>query len=324
MIFYHPDCDLHFNNYGIEIPIVDDRAIRVFNELKKSDPTLTFFPIENLPLITQIDLQRVHHKDYLVKIFGSESDLEKAMQICYELVDLDGNYNRYNPKNAKYSFTHARDILLKQIAMNYVAANSALNTGFSFFLGGGMHHAMSFAGRGFCLLNDTVVVLKKLQAEKKISHAWIIDIDAHKGDGTAELTFNNKSITTLSIHMKNGWPLNSGSSSDPWYIPSDLDIEVASGEEDQYLEKLKEGLNFLERNFPVPDLVMVINGADPYVLDVLPSADLLKLTKEQMLDRDKLVYNFFKRKNIPMSFVMAGGYGPSSWEIYYQFLHFVR
>lgn len=28
--FYHPDCDLRFSDYGIEIPIVDDRAAHVF------------------------------------------------------------------------------------------------------------------------------------------------------------------------------------------------------------------------------------------------------------------------------------------------------
>jgi acetoin utilization deacetylase AcuC-like enzyme len=207
--------------------------------------------------------------------------------------------------------------------MFYQASSKALQTGFSFFLGGGMHHAMSFSGRGFCLVNDIVIVLKKLQSENLINHAWVIDLDAHKGDGTAELTHDNPSISTFSIHMKNGWPLNQENKLDPCFIPNDLDIEIASGEEEKYLEKLKLGLLEFELKCPRPDLVIVVAGADPYSEDELPSSSLMKLSKEQMLARDKLVYHFFSEKNIPVSYCMAGGYGKKSWEIYFQFLHFV-
>jgi acetoin utilization deacetylase AcuC-like enzyme len=205
----------------------------------------------------------------------------------------------------------------------YLSSKSALRLGFSYFLGGGMHHAMSFSGRGFCLVNDIVIVLKKLLDEKAIQHAWVIDLDAHKGDGTAELTHNDPTITTFSIHMKNGWPLNQGGPNDPWFIPSNIDIEISAGEEEQYLSKLTNGLSHLESNFPRPDIVIVVDGADPYSEDALPSTALLKLSKEQMLERNKLVYHFLNDRNIPQSYCMAGGYGKKSWEIYFQFLHFV-
>jgi acetoin utilization deacetylase AcuC-like enzyme len=245
------------------------------------------------------------------------------MTTCFELIDNNGNFNRYNPEHARYSFSHARDIILRQVSMLYLSSKSALSLGFSYFLGGGMHHAMSFSGRGFCLVNDIVIVLKKLLDEKAIKHAWVIDLDAHKGDGTAQLTNSDSTITTLSIHMKDGWPLNEGGPTDPWFIPSNIDIEISEGEEGQYLSKLTNGLSDLESNFPRPDIVVVVDGADPYCEDALPSTALLKLSKEQMLERNKLVYHFLKDRNIPQSYCMAGGYGKKSWEIYFQFLHFV-
>ncbi len=323
MIFYHPDCDLRFSDYGIEIPIEDDRASRVFSELKNLDPSLSYTSLDHIPKITREDLLLVHDPNFVSHLFGSYTELEREMLKCYELVDEDGNYHRYNPKYAKKNFSDALDTVLKQTGLTYLSAKTALSSGFGYFLGGGMHHAMSFGGRGFCLVSDVVITLRKLQKENLIKRAWIIDVDAHKGDGTAEITKDDQSIATLSIHMKEGWPLDSGTSSDPWFIPSKVDVEVGVGEELNYLEKLKIGLLELEKKFPHPDIAIVVNGADPYEFDELKSSEKLKLTQEQMLLRDIMVYEFLRERKIPQSYVMAGGYGKRSWEIYTQFLKFV-
>ncbi len=323
MIFYHPDCDLKFSDFGVEIPIVDDRASSVFNELHRIDPTLSYTNLDLIPFITRSDLLLAHNPDFIDRLFGSYAQLEREMLTCYELIDEDGKYHRYNPKNAKKDFTRALDIVLKQVGLTYFSTKAALTSGFSYFLGGGMHHAMSFGGRGFCLVNDIVITLRKLQNENLIKTAWVIDVDAHKGDGTAEITKRDSSIATLSIHMKEGWPLDSGSVRDPWFIPCNVDIGVDVNEESLYLEKLKEGLLQLEENYPNPDVAIVVNGADPFECDELSSTEKLKLTKEQLLLRDKMIYEFLLDRKIPQSYVMAGGYGKRAWEIYTQFLKFV-
>lgn len=324
MILYNPECDLKFSEYGVEIPIVDDRAFKVFEALKEEDPSLSYFPLEKIPLLRREDLELAHNKDFIDRLYGSYADLEREILRCYELLDEKGHYHRYNPKKAKKDFTRAFDIVLKQAGLTYEAARTALQTGFCYFLGGGMHHAMSFGGRGFCLINDIVIALRKLQQEKKIKTAWVIDVDAHKGDGTAEITKMDKSIATLSLHMKEGWPLDSGSVRDPWFIPSNVDVGIDVGEEGIYLEELKAALNKLEKNYPHPDLAIVVNGADPFLADLLESTEKLKLTKEQLLERDKIIYEFLKVRSIPQAYVMAGGYGNRAWEIYMQFLQFVR
>lgn len=319
-IFYNPKNDLILLDYGIEIPVAGDRALKVFESLKEKNPNLQTFDVSQIPPITKDDLLRVHNADYVSRLYGSEAELLNELMTCFELINADGTFNRYNPSIATKKLSDAFGVILKRVAMTYVSSKSALESGLSYNLGGGSHHAMSFGGRGFGLLNDIVITLRKLQAEGLIKTAWVVDVDAHKGDGTSELTQKDDSITTLSIHMKNGWPLDQGTPSDPWFIPSNVEIGIGSDENRTYLARLKAGLEEMESRFPKPDLVLVVNGADPYEHDGLPSSGLLKLTKEEMLERDLMIYEFFSSRKIPQSYVMSGGYGDKSWEIYSQFL----
>lgn len=323
MIYYNPDCDLRFSEFGIDIPIVDNRAEQVFASMKYLYPFLEFTDLSQLEPITRTDLERVHTQEFLNHLYGTLSQLQEEIFSCYELKNEHGQFERYNPKNQKRDWDELLKVVLTQVAMTYESTQYSLQHGFSYFLGGGMHHAMSFAGRGFCLVNDIVITLRKLQAKGLITTAWIVDVDVHKGDGAPEILQNDPTIKTLSIHMKEGWPLNSGSLRDPWFIPSTIDIGIDHGEEDHYLARLEAGLVELSEKLPGPDVVIVVNGADPYEHDELPSSSFINLSKEQMLERDKFLYHFFKSRNIPQSYVMAGGYGQKSWEIYLQFLKYV-
>lgn len=319
MILYQKDLHPNFLEYGIQIPIADDRASKTFDELLKKYPSLRSIPFDSSFALNDTDLLLAHTQDYVHKLKKSPID---AVMESYELKDQQGNYHRFAPDHQSLPLTKLIDHKLKQASGTYQAAKYTLNHAphFCFYLGGGMHHAMSFHGRGFCLINDVVIAIRKLQKEKLIKQAWVIDLDAHKGDGTAEITKDDSSITTLSIHMQNGWPLDDGDLSKPWHIPSDIDIPVAEGEEDLYLRKLAAGLERLEKNFPHPDLCIVVDGSDPFEADELQSSGLLKLSKAQMLERDQLVYRFLNHKKIPQTYVIAGGYGKRAWEIYYQFL----
>jgi hypothetical protein len=76
------------------------------------------------------------------------------------------------------------------------------------------------------MINDIVIAARKMQAEKGIEKIWVIDTDAHKGDGTAAITAGDDTIVTLSVHMASGWPLDgpqtlSNGTDNPALIPSD-------------------------------------------------------------------------------------------------------
>lgn len=321
-LIYHPTKDYPWTDFGIDIPLTPNRAKQVLALLEQSLGTGLQVTTQFSQEIKKWDLEKVHTQEFIQKLYSDKCDQEILK--AYELVNEEGEYCRYNPQKAIRPLREKFDLALLHAAGTFEAGSLALEHGAAYFLGGGMHHAMSFGGRGFCLFNDLVVAAKKLQEQKNLKKIWIVDVDAHKGDGTAEVTEKDTSIDTLSIHMANGWPLvgekrNEKGELHPWFIPSTLDIPIASGEEHLYLSKLEDGLNFLYDKGRA-DLVFVVNGADPFEEDVLESTKSLNLDKETLLKRDLLLYNKFRDWGIPQAYVMAGGYGPKSYEIYAQFL----
>jgi len=325
MIIYAPECEPQFESFGIEIPIRNNRSQRVVEELQSRFPQISeqiVFRVKrsDFTVFNRRDLRYAHDRDYVRALV--DGDPTEAIMAAYELVDQAGNFQRYNPSKAQRELHELRDLMIAHASVTLLGAYIALEEDFCFFLGGGMHHAMSFGGRGFCLVHDVVITLKKMIADFHLRTAWIIDLDAHKGDGSAQiLKGESERIKTLSIHMKNGWPLNEGDASSPWREPSFLDIEMDEGQEHLYNDRLKMGLAELDRRSKHrPGLAVVLAGQDPYELDELPSSSPMKLTRAQLLERDLLVYETLKKQGIPQLWLLAGGYGEHAYEIPLQFL----
>jgi acetoin utilization deacetylase AcuC-like enzyme len=326
MIIYDKNLKEGLTEFGIEIPLHHSRAATTFEKLKRHrllGPKINQWHIKELnETITRKDLQRVHSEEYVNRLYSDK--LEDEIIRTFELIDDNGQFYRYNPDNASLSLTQLFDRLLFKVAGTVQCCRVAHEKEFCYTFGGGMHHAKRDYGAGFCVVNDIVIALRKLQAENLIRTAWVIDMDAHKGDGTAVLTAEDSSITTLSIHMARGWPLD-GEAYDhqgrlnPSFVPSDIDIPVAAGEEHLYVAKLEEGLEKLLSN-GTPDIALVLAGSDPYEKDELPSTGELKLSLAQLKQRDLLVYHLLKAYQVPRAYMTAGGYGESAWEVDWQFI----
>jgi acetoin utilization deacetylase AcuC-like enzyme len=326
MILYDEDLNEGLLEFGIEIPVLASRAVKTFEFLKSHKilgPQIGRWHIPKIDeQISREDLLRVHSEEYVEKLYST--GLEQEIIRTFELIDEQGNYFRYNPLNATLPLIRLFDRTITTVASTAQNCQLALDEKFCFAFRGGMHHAQKNYGAGFCPLNDIVIAIRKLQAEKSIRTAWVIDVDAHKGDGTAALTHGDDSIITLSIHMARGWPLDgdeydSAGNLNLSFVPSDIDIPIAPEEASSYVPRLKEALFQLDR-LPKPDLAVVVSGSDPYEKDELPSTSDLKLTLAQLEERDQLIYNFLKHQSISRAYLMAGGYGESSWEVYAQFL----
>jgi len=329
MILYDPNIPASLTEFGIQIPVRDSRAGNTFRALM-DDPQLQslrekWYCDHIAETLSREDLVRAHSADYVSRLYSD--GLEDELIGTYELIDDRGRYHRYTPETATRPLTDLFARLLVKAAGTVQAARIGLEEGFCFSFTGGAHHAQYNSGKGFCLINDIVVAARKLQHEKRIERVWVIDVDAHKGDGTAALTAGDDTIRTLSVHMARGWPLDepevlADGSMNPSFMPSDIDIPIESGEEDQYVERLRVGLGQLEQ-WDKGDLAIVVCGADPYEKDELPSTSPLKLSLQQMFDRDRLIYTWLQERNIPSAFLMAGGYGEEVWRVYAQFLLWV-
>ena len=55
----------------------------------------------------------------------------------------------------------------------------------------------------------------------------------------------------------------------------------------------------------IPDMVFYLAGADPFVGDRL---GLLSLSEEGLRQRDRMVFDFFADRSVPITTCMAGGY----------------
>ncbi len=329
MVIYSEEDSTGLLAYGITIPVHESRARRTFDRLLAHPvlgPRRGEWHLRHAgERIGREDLRRAHSAAYVDRLYSD--GLEEEIIRTFELRDSAGRPYRYDPALATRPLGGLRDTAIHEAAGTLQCCTVALREGFCYYLSGGLHHAHWDMGKGFCLLNDGVIALRRLQADGRIRTAWVIDVDAHKGDGTAAITAGDESIRTLSIHMACGWPLDEppvdeAGRPNPSFIPSDIDIPIEEGEEGRYVPRLAQGLQELGR-MPRPDLALVIGGADPYEHDELPSTRLLRLTLEQILERDRLVYTTLRDSRIPGAWVMAGGYGERSWEVYYQFLEWV-
>ena len=178
-----------------------------------------------------------------------------------------------------------------------LAARRALADGWAANIGGGFHHAYPDHGEGFCVLHDVAIAIRRMQFDRAIETAIVIDTDVHHGNGTAAIFGGDSTVFTMSIHQENNYPYPKP--------PSSLDINLEDGVgDDDYLAILDKHLHQAFEQFQ-PGLIFYIGGADPYREDQLGG---LALSLEGLKRRDALVFNYARRLRIPLSITLAGGY----------------
>lgn len=183
-----------------------------------------------------------------------------------------------------------------------LACRRALDAGIGFHIGGGFHHAFKNHAEGFCYINDIAVGIRKMQKEGKAEKVAVIDCDLHQGNGTANIFLNDTSVFTFSIHQEHLYPIKE---------KSDLDIGLADLAGDQeYIPKVRLNVPGILDSFQ-PDLVVFVAGADPFEGDRLGT---LRLTKQGLMERDRIVIQSARHRGIPLAVVLAGGYAADTAE----------
>jgi acetoin utilization deacetylase AcuC-like enzyme len=162
-------------------------------------------------------------------------------------------------------------------------------------IGGGLHHAFPNHGEGFCPFNDVAVAIRVLQAHG-IERVAVVDLDVHHGNGTAFIFESDPRVFTFSMHQQHNYPM--------WKPRGSLDIGLTDGVHDAtYLGALERALPTVMDS--APQCVFYLAGADPYQDDQLGG---LKLTREGLRLRDRLVIGTVAAAGIPLVVVLAGGY----------------
>ncbi|MGM9475822.1 histone deacetylase family protein [Pedobacter sp. GSP4] len=176
-------------------------------------------------------------------------------------------------------------------------AHYAIDNGIAFNVAGGTHHAGSTWGEGFCLLNDQAIAANYLLKNNLANRILIIDLDVHQGNGTAEIFKNEPRVFTFSMHGDKNFPFRKEQ--------SDLDVPLEDGLEDEaYLSLLNTNL---KKAFELrkPDFVFYLSGVDVLATDKLGK---LSLSKSACKERDRMVLQACKERNLPIQVSMGGGY----------------
>lgn len=190
----------------------------------------------------------------------------------------------------------------RSVGATIAAARAALREGVAINLAGGTHHAYRDRGSGFCVFNDVAVAARLMQAEatrsRRSLRVAIVDLDVHQGNGTASILRDDPSVFTLSMHGERNFPFRKEA--------SDLDIGLPDGtRDDDYLDALTDALARMHERF-VPELVLYIAGADVHENDRLGK---LALTTQGVAQRDRTLFETYRRRGVPVAVAMGGGYG---------------
>jgi acetoin utilization deacetylase AcuC-like enzyme len=225
------------------------------------------------------DVERVHSHEYVHKL--KTGHLSYAEKLRMEIP--------YSQEMIEACWLAAGGSIL--------AGRSALADGWAANIGGGFHHAYPDHGEGFCVIHDVAIAIRRLQFERLIAQAMVVDTDVHHGNGTAEIFGGDPSVFTFSIHQENNYPYPKP--------PSTIDVNLPDGVgDDDYLAILEKNLFHAFDEFQ-PGLVFYVAGADPYREDQLGG---LALTIEGLKRRDALVVDYARRHGVPLAIALAGGY----------------
>ena len=144
---------------------------------------------------------------------------------------------------------------------------------------GGLHHARRDAAAGFCVFNDTGIVIETLRAEFGIRKVAYIDIDVHHGDGVFYAYESDPDVCIVDLHQ-DGRTLYPGTGhanerGKGAASGTKLNIPLAPGTGDEvFLAEWQRALSFLRT--AAPEFIVLQCGADSIAGDPLA---LLQLSR---------------------------------------------
>ncbi len=188
------------------------------------------------------------------------------------------------------------------------AAGRALEDGVSAALASGFHHSHADHGEGFCTFNGLVVAAEALRAAGRVARVAVLDLDLHYGNGTASLCAARPWLFNCSIYG-NDYGQNTahrdvstvhhvdGANNVSFALPNGSGRVALSA-------ALERGVAAILA-WGRPDLVLYQAGADPFKEDPYSPLDL---DARDLRERDRWVFEWAKAQELPLAWVLAGGY----------------
>ena len=253
-----------------------DKFWRAEEMIRTECPSTRVTAVEPAPVV---QLLRVHTASYLTSIRSGTLSRDELVRLG--LPPCEGLLTRSR----------------RETAGTVAAMWAALEDGLACNLAGGTHHAFPDRGLGYCVLNDVAIAIRDLHATNPELRIFVVDTDAHQGNGSNGIFADDARVFTYSIHVGRNYPAEKTAGS--------LDVELprfVSGAE--YLERLNATLPAALERF-APDLAFWISGSDPHENDRFGQ---MKLSDADMAMRDRAVLELVTRLGVPAVVLYGGGY----------------
>jgi acetoin utilization deacetylase AcuC-like enzyme len=134
------------------------------------------------------------------------------------------------------------------------------------------HHATRDHGRGFCVLSNIPIAIRRAQAAGRVQRVAVIDWDVHHGNGTQDAFYDDPSVLTISIHQAGNYPPRSGTIQETGSGAGagfNLNVPLPPGSgHGAYLETMKKVVVPAFHAFR-PELILVASGLDASSMDPL-------------------------------------------------------
>ncbi len=180
---YHPDYLLHAPSF--EHPESPDRLIAIDEHLRSTGLIDSLVPVApGEP--SEEDVARVHDPEYMRR-------LELACRRGDLTLDSEDTYLNKN------SYGIALLAAAGAVAGANAVATGRVDRAFCAVRPPG-HHAARAEGMGFCLLNNTAIAARYLQARHGVARIFIVDWDVHHGNGTQSIFLADPTVFFFSIH----------------------------------------------------------------------------------------------------------------------------
>ncbi len=165
------------------------------------------------------------------------------------------------------------------------------------------HHAEKDKAMGFCIFNNIAVTARYAQ-QKGFNKVFIVDFDAHHGNGTQKIFYDDDTVFYFSTHEYPFYP-GTGSKDEKgvgkgYGYTYNVPLPVGSGD-DIYIDIYQNTLPNLVKEFN-PDILLVSAGYDLHKEDPLT---YLEVTTEGI---GVIVESILKSAEKPYIFMLEGGY----------------
>jgi len=244
-------------------------------------------------------LRRVHTREYLDRLRSMSQDGDGRLS-------HDTHVSEHTWETAKLAAGGVIEALERVVG-------GAFETSFVMARPGG-HHAFADDGHGFCYLNNTAVGLRHIQATTDVDRILVWDWDAHHGDGTQSIFYDDPSVLVLSTHQS-GQTLFPGTGSvsevgegdgEGHNVNVPLPRKTGDG---AYLQVVSEIFEPITRQYD-PDLLFIEAGQDNHFTDPITDLGVTARGYAQLMERAVSVAEDTADGRIVAS--LAGGYAIES------------